>query len=138
MFPFQPTLPLRTLLRIDAATCAGMGAVLTAGAGALGGLTGLAPALLTAAGLSLFPIAAFMVFVATRAVVPPAGVGLVVAGNVLWVAGSLILLVPGVSGANELGIAFVLAQALIVAALAWFELVALRHGPQRNAARSAA
>jgi len=43
-----------------------------------------------------------------------------------------------VSGANELGIAFVLAQALIVAALAWFELVALRHGPQRNAARSAA
>jgi hypothetical protein len=125
MTPFLSTLTLRTALLVDAGTCALMGALLCAGAGPIADLTGIAPTLLTAAGLLLFPIAAFMLFLVTRVSVPPTGAALVIAGNALWVAGSLVLLVPEISGANAVGIAFLAAQALAVSAFAWLEFVTL-------------
>jgi hypothetical protein len=80
---------------------------------------------LRGAGASLFPIALFMALVAMRRPIPVAGVWLVIAGNVGWVLGSLVLLGGG-AAFNALGAAFIGVQALAVAALAALELVGLR------------
>jgi hypothetical protein len=120
----RPSLSLRAVLLVDAATCVAMGALLTLGSTALGGWTGLPPALLFYAGVSLLPIAAFMGFVATRPTQPRL-VRLVVAGNLAWAAGSVLLLVSGWVQPNAIGVAFITAQAVAVAALAWLEHAAL-------------
>lgn len=123
---FGPLRSLRNLLLVDAVTCGVMGAILAPGAEALGSLTRIPPALLLYAGLGLFPIAAFMAVVATRPVIQPAAAWLVVAGNGLWVLGSLTLVLTGWIAPNPLGTAFIVAQALVVAALAKMEHEALR------------
>jgi hypothetical protein len=96
-------------------------------AGALGSLTLIPPALLLYAGLGLFPIAAFMAVVATLPIVPTAASWLVIAGNTLWVVGSLLLVLAGWITPNALGTTFLVAQALVVAVLAVLEHGALRH-----------
>lgn len=130
--PANQNLPsLRALLLIDAATCAAMGAALDLGARPLAGLTDLSPALLHYAGFSLFPIAAFMALVALRPALQPVGAPLVIAGNGAWVLASLLLLASGWIAPNGLGVAFVLLQAVAVAALALLELAALRRTTPR-------
>jgi hypothetical protein len=54
------------------------------------------------------------------------GVWLVIIGNVLWVVGSLWLMVSGWIAPNALGYVFITAQALAVALLAALEHLALR------------
>jgi len=115
---------LRRVLFADAATCAAMGALLTLDAAALAPLFALPAALLTYAGASLFPIAAFILWVATRTAIPPTGVWLVILGNAGWVAGSAVLLVMG---PTLIGAGFVVVQALGTAVLAALEYVGLRH-----------
>lgn len=133
--PARQTLPsLRSLLLLDAATCATMGVALDFGAGPIAALTGLPAGLLFYAGLSLLPIAAFMALVALRPALQPAGGLLTVAGNAGWVLASLLLLATGWVAPNGLGIAFVLAQAAAVAVLALLELTALRRTPRAPAA----
>lgn len=129
-----PRLALRSLLLMDAATCTAMGGLLVLGAAAVGDLTGLPPALLFYAGLALIPTAAFMALVATRPAVPPAGVWLIIAGNGLWAAASLLLLASGLVTPNALGVAVVIGQALAVALLAKLEHDALRRMPTGGAA----
>lgn len=124
--------PLRRILLLDAASCAAMGAALALGSGPLAGLTRLPEPLLLGAGLALLPIAAFMAVIALRPAVPPAAGWVVVAGNALWVAASLSLLVGPVAP-NALGTALILAQALAVAAFAALEALALRMGGRRLA-----
>lgn len=119
---------LRTVLYLDAGTCVAMGALLALASGPVGAFTALPPALLLYAGLSLFPIAAFMVLVARANPVSATGTWLVILGNLGWVAASLLLLVSGWVAPNALGIAFVAAQAIAVAVLAWLEHAALRGG----------
>jgi hypothetical protein len=116
---------LRCVLLIDAATCAAIGALLTLDGGALAPLFGLAAVLLRCSGISLLPIAAFMVWVATRERLPRAGVWVVIMGNAGWVAGSAALLLA--VAATPIGGAFVVAQALGTAVLAALEYVGLRH-----------
>lgn len=113
-----PNMPLRTILAFDAATCLAMGVVLALGAGPIAAVTGLPPNLLFWAGLVLLPTAAFIAVVARRPF--GSGVRTVVAGNVLWVGASLFVLASS-TGANALGVAFVLAQAAVVAVFAWLE-----------------
>ena len=96
------------------------------GAGLLSGLTQLPPDLLRSAGLSLFPIAAFIAFVATRAELPRAGVWLVILGNVAWVAASLWVHLRRRDRAQTFGYAFVAVQALAVAVLAELEFTGVR------------
>lgn len=117
---------LRTVLLIDAATCVATGLLMTAGAGPVARLTQIPAGLLMTAGLSLFPIAAFIAFVATRVSSWPAGVWLAILGNAGWVLGSLWLLVSGTVAPNGLGIAFVVIQAIAVAALADLEWLGIR------------
>ena len=117
---------LRNVLLIDAATCIATGVLMTLATGLLANLTQLPPELLRTAGLSLFPIAAFIAFVATRAELSRAGVWLVILGNVGWVGASLGVLLGGTISPNILGYAFVLAQALAVAVLAELEFTGVR------------
>jgi hypothetical protein len=117
---------LRNLLSLDAATCAVMGAVLIVGAVPIGQSTAIPPTLLFWAGLALLPIAAFIAATAAWAIGWPAAVSIVVLGNVLWVAGSLWLLVAGWIAPNSLGYLFIAAQAAAVAVLTVLEYTASR------------
>jgi len=115
---------LRTILRIDAITCLAMGLALTAFAGALGGLLGLPTRLLVVAGLVLLPCAALM-HVATHGSRPSRALAwLVIAGNIAWVIASIG--VAAMLAPNMLGVAFLLAQAAVVALLASLEYRELR------------
>lgn len=117
---------LRRLLALDAATCAVMGVALIAAAGPVAAATALPEPLLSLAGAVLMPIAAFMALVAFREQVPAVGAVLVVAGNVLWVAASIGIVLAGLVAPNALGLALVIAQALAVTVLAGLEYRALR------------
>ena len=65
-----------------------------------------------------------MLWVATRERLLAAGTWLVIAGNVLWVAGSALVLMVEVPTA--LGYAFVIAQGVVVAFLAELEYIGVR------------
>ena len=117
---------LRTVLLADAATCVATGLLMTAGSGLLAGLTHIPEGLLMAAGLSLFPIAAFIAFVAMRPGTWPLGVWLVIPGNIGWVIGSLYLLLPGTIAPNGFGYAFLIVQAVAVVVLTELEITGVR------------
>jgi len=117
---------LRTVLLADAATCVATGLLMTAGSSLLAGLTHIPAGLLTSAGLSLFPIAAVIAFVALRPGTWPLGVWLVILGNIGWVIGSLYLLVPGTIAPNALGYAFLIVQAVAVLVLTELEIMGIR------------
>ena len=114
---------LRRVLQVDAATCAAMGALLFVDAGALEPLLGLPAALLKYSGVGLFPVAAFILLVATRATLPRSGVWLVILGNAAWVAASASLL--GFVAPTAIGYAFVVGQAFATAVLAVLEYAGL-------------
>ncbi len=115
---------LRSLLGVDAATCAAMGLLLVLVSGQVAGATQISAPLLFWAGLLLLPVAAFMALSARAARVPGWVASLVVFGNVAWVAASLVLPVAGVIAPNALGWAFLLLQATAVAGLSWLEWAA--------------
>jgi hypothetical protein len=123
----HPAKFLKTVLLIDAATCAATGTSMTLGANVIGGLTAIPAPLLLYAGLSLFPVALFIAAVATRERLVPPAVWLVIIGNALWVAGSAFLLFGGAIAPNALGYMFIAVQAAAVAVLAELEYFGLRH-----------
>ena len=110
---------VRKVLAADAFTCLAAGAVMAAGASILALPTGLPAPLLLAAGLSLFPVAALFGWMARSPRLNARLLRVAVAGNVLWVLGSVCVL--AVCRPTALGVAFVLAQAIVVGALAWLE-----------------
>ena len=117
---------LRRVLLADAATSGATGLLMMLGAGAAGELLGVPDALLRSAGLTLLPFAALVALLATRENLWRAGVWAVVVCNALWAADSVLLLLPGWIEPNELGIAFIVAQALVVAVFAELEYLGLR------------
>jgi hypothetical protein len=117
---------LRRVLAADAATCFAMAFFLLLLERPLVPLLGLPGALLDGAGFALIPIAAFIAWVATRTAFLRTGTWIVIAGNAAWVAGSLLLLVPGWFSLTPLGSVFVAAQALGVTILGALEYVGLR------------
>lgn len=122
----QPSVFLRRVLMADAAASAATGALMAFGADAFADLLGLPESLLRYAGLALLPFAALLAFIATRAALPRAAIWAVIVANALWVTDSLALLASGWVAPTALGIAFVIAQAAAVAALAELEYVGLR------------
>lgn len=133
MFKSKALFSLRSILFIDAATCAIMGVLLTAGSGVASQVMQLPAALLFYAGLSLFPAAVFMTIVALRDIVHPTAVWLIISGNILWVAASFGLLASGWIAPNYLGAGFIAGQALVVALFARLEYAALHHAHWRPA-----
>ena len=117
---------LRIVLYTDAATCVATGLLLALGAQVIADLTLIPANLSLFAGLSLFPIALFIGFAATRhpLVAPP--VWLVIAGNAAWVLASLWLAFAGAIAPNMFGTVFILVQAVAVALLAELEFFGLR------------
>ncbi len=120
----QSNAPLKTILLLDAATCLLMGLLLAVASGFVCSITALPQPLLFCAGLLLLPIGLFMAATAIWWLGSAAAVWLIIVGNVGWVIASLGLLM--IVTANGLGVVFVLAQALVVAVLAWVEYRALR------------
>lgn len=116
---------LRTVLGIDAATCVATGLLMTAGAGTLAAMTLIPSGVLVSAGASLFPVAAFIAFVAMRQPMWWPGLWLIILGNAAWVAGSAVLLLGGGISPNALGTAFIVVQATAVALLAMLEYLGL-------------
>lgn len=116
---------MKTLLSLDALTCAVMGSALIAGSDLVSAITDIPAALLHWAGLSLLPIAAFMAF-AALASGPRWMVNFIILGNVLWVAASLLLPVGSFISPNALGWIFLIGQAAVVAVLAKLEFEASR------------
>jgi hypothetical protein len=119
-------LSLKSLLALDAVTCAAMGAILLAGSAPIANLTQIPADLLFWAGASLIPIAAFMALSARTTPVPGWATLLIVLGNLLWIAASLLLPAAGWIAPNPLGWAFLAGQAGIVAVLTKLEFHALR------------
>ncbi|MDP3603889.1 MAG: hypothetical protein Q8R85_22260 [Bosea sp. (in: a-proteobacteria)] len=117
---------LRRALALDAAACAGMGALLSFAATPLSGLFALPPELLRGTGLLLLPCAALLAWLAAPATVPRLAVLAVIGLNLLWVADSLALLMLGWFAPTGLGIGFVLLQAAAVLALTTLEMTGLK------------
>lgn len=119
-------LPLRKLLNVDTLACALMGLVLVFAAGPLAALMAIPRGLLFYAGIALLAVAVFIAAVATRRSIPGPAVVVIVAGNTLWVVASLVLMIGDWIAPNALGYAFIGVQAVVVAALAMLEHIALR------------
>lgn len=111
---------LRPVLLFDAATCLAMGALLVAAAGPIAMFTNLPVPLLREAGIILFPFALVVLWAARRGGWPAQAV---IAANIAWVAASLGAVLW--TQPNMLGVAFVAAQALAVAAIAAVQFHAL-------------
>lgn len=120
---------LRGVLMADAATSLAMGLLLTFGADRLQPLLGLPRALMSEAGMLLFPFAALVLFTATRAQLPRTLAWVIVISNVLWALDSVMLLLSSWAAPTMLGKAFVVAQAVGVALFAELEFFGLRRSP---------
>jgi hypothetical protein len=120
-----PTL-LRRALMVDGAISGITGALMLFGAGPLTGLLGLPASLLQWAGVSLFPFAGWLFYLATRERIARSAALAVIGCNVLWAVASVLLLVSGWVEPTLLGYLFTIAQALAVAAFAEIQYMGVR------------
>ena len=120
------SLLLRRALRADAGVSGAAGLLLAVGAGLLGSLLDLPAALVRDAGLVLLPYAAVVAYIGTRERMARVAVWAVIAANTLWAIDSIVLLVSGWVAPTALGYAFVIAQALVVAAFAELQYIGMR------------
>jgi len=117
---------LRNALLADAVATAATGILLAAAATWLEGLLNIPATLLFYAGAALIPFATFVFYLSTRNHVSRAAVWTVVTCNALWTIDSLLLLTSGWVAPSMLGYAFVVAQALVVAAFCELQFTGLR------------
>jgi hypothetical protein len=122
----HPTAFLRYALLGDAVASGATGLLMLAGASFLTNWLGLPTGLLRGAGLVLLPYAAFVAWLGTRPHPARAAIWAVVAINVLWAIESVLLLASGWVAPTALGVAFVLAQAIVVAGFAGAQAYGLR------------
>ncbi len=123
---------LRRVLFADAATCIAMALLLALGSGLLDDFLKMPAQFLFYAGLSLFPFAAYLVYLGRRETVASSLVWTVIALNVLWAIDSILILLAGWVEPNAFGYAFIVAQAVSVAVLAELEYLGLRRSDAQN------
>ena len=92
---------LRYALLADAVASGATGLLMIAGADLLTGLLGLPVALMREAGLLLVPYVALVAFVGTRETISRPAVQAIIALNVLWVVGSIGLLIERIRRAER-------------------------------------
>lgn len=114
---------LRNVLIVDAAFSAASGLALAAAATTIAAMSGLPRALVLGAGIFLMPYAIVVGSLGLCAALPRAVVWFVVAGNALWAVESLLTLAQ--TSPTPFGVALVVAQAVVVAALAAAQAVGL-------------
>lgn len=118
---------LRHVLLADAMSCLATGAAQVTAARPLSTLLGLPPALLAGTGWFLLAYAAVVALVAIRDPLPARPVRAFAAGNLAWALGCVALLASGFVAPTAFGVAWVLAQAAVVALLAHLQWTGLRH-----------
>jgi hypothetical protein len=123
---FRPSPFLREVLLADAVLCAATGLLLAVAAGFLESFLAVPAALSRGAGLFLLPWAAALLWLARIDGLPRGAVRGVIAVNAAWALASLAILVGGWIAPNALGIAFVAAQAVVVAIVAEVQWVGMR------------
>ncbi|MGK5440421.1 hypothetical protein ACSNN7_01115 [Micromonospora sp. URMC 105] len=117
---------LRFALKQDAIGSGANGIVYLAVAAIFGQLFGLPAGLLYPVGAFLVVFAAALVYLGSRPAVSRPAVGVVIAVNIAWVAASVELLVAGWFPLTTLGVALVIAQAVVVAGFAALQITGLR------------
>jgi CHASE2 domain-containing sensor protein len=100
----------------------------------LGDLLSLPATLLFYAGLSLFPVSAFLLYVATRRKTAAPFVWAIVFGNTLWTLDSILILLTGWVTPNASGLYFVVFQAAGVALFVGLEFIGLKRSQPETAA----
>lgn len=124
--PIVNSISARHAVLADAAASGAMAALFIAGSGIVAQMTGLPAGFLFWVGVAFLPWVAALALIG-RAEPPAAGaVEAVVAGNALWVVASIAVLVLRVFDLNAFGVAFVVAQAIVVAILAELQFLGLR------------
>ncbi|GAA5047340.1 CHASE2 domain-containing sensor protein [Thermocatellispora tengchongensis] len=119
--------PLLTrVLWLDTIATGGFAIILAAAAAPLADLLALPEPLLRWAGIALLPYAAVLGYLAGRRTRPRAAIWTLIAVNALWAIDSIALLFTGWVDPNPLGTAFVVVQALAVAAIAELQYMGLR------------
>jgi hypothetical protein len=126
MSTFRPLSLLRFALLGDAIATGTTGLLMALGAGFLTSLLGLPESLLRWAGLLLLPYAAAIAYLGTRERLSRGSVWTVIASNAVWAAASVLLLLSGWVHPSGLGTAFVIFQAVAVAAFAEAQYLGLR------------
>ncbi len=124
----------RLTLQIDTLTCAAMAALLLVLAGPLGDWLNLPVDFLRWVGVILLPWTALLAWFASRQHVTRGFMLVVIAVNVVWVAGSIGLLVSNQVDPNGWGVAFVLVQAAAVAGLIVLQMNVLPRATNRQPA----
>jgi len=119
-----PTPLLRTALRLDAVVSGTNGAAYLLAAGPLADLLGLDAAALRGLGAFLLVFAAAVWLLGDRPVAP--AVRVVVAGNLLWAAGSVLAVVTDLGTPTTVGAVWLVLQAAVVAAFAALQAAGLR------------
>ena len=122
----HPSLLLRRAILADAIFSGASAVLLSLGAGPLAPLLNLPEPLLRETGLFLIAYAALVGWLGTRQAMSKALVMIVIAGNAAWTLASIALLFSGAVTPSLLGGAFVVAQAIVVGALAELQYVGLR------------
>jgi hypothetical protein len=122
----HPSLFLRRAILADAIYSGASAVLFTLGASELAPWLSLPEALLRETGVFLIAYAALVGWLGTRQAMPKPLVVIVIAGNAAWTLASIALLFSGAVTPNLLGEAFVVAQAIVVGALAELQYVGLR------------
>ena len=116
---------LRTVLKLDAASCLAMGAIVIPMAGMLQEPLGIAAEALSAAAASLIPIGLFVLWLGTRREAPAPLVAIVILGNIGWAIASFAA-AGSFPAITLLGQAVVAGQGLAVLVLAIAEWAGLK------------
>lgn len=116
---------LRTILKLDAASCLGIAALVLPTAGVLEQPLGVDAAALGAAAAALIPVGLFILWLGTRREAAAALVWIVIAGNIGWAAASLTA-AGSIPRITPFGQAAVAGQGLAVLVLALAEWAGLR------------
>ncbi|HEX6218123.1 MAG TPA: hypothetical protein VFZ35_02480 [Sphingomicrobium sp.] len=124
---------LRTVLKLDAASCLGMAAIVLAASNPLSAAMGVDPVVLRGAAVSLVPIGLFILWLGTRREAPAAFAWLVILGNIGWAVVSVATAVE-LPGITPLGSALVAGQGLAVVGLAVLEWIGVRQSAALAAA----
>lgn len=125
---------LRRVLAFDAISGVGTGLLQLAASGLLSGMLGLSEPLLRSSGIAIFAFVALAAWLAMQRTPSRAGLAVLVVGNFAWAIGCLWLALGGAPGATILGVAYLMVQVLVVAALAELQWMGLRQSRMVEAA----
>ncbi|MGO1073182.1 hypothetical protein [Lysobacter sp. CA199] len=117
---------LRRVILADAVVSGAAGLLQLAAAGPLSGWLAIDAGWLRGAGWILMAWLAFLLWTLSRREIGAPLVWTIIGVNLAWIAASVLVLVEGAIAPNALGMAFVLAQAAVVAVFAELQFFGLR------------